>query len=236
MSQPSSRVDAGPVLVVAAHGDDEVLGCGGTMARFSAEGRPVHLLLLADGESSRARVAHDPVEALTDARLAAARRSAEILGCASVSAHSLPDNRMDSCDLLDVVQLIEASIEACAPTLVLAHFGNDVNIDHRVTHEAVQAACRPQPGSPVRVLWFFEVASSTEWRTPGGVTGFAPNVFVDITGQWPKKVDALHAYAKELRPFPHARSVEGVEALARWRGVTIGVPYAEAFVAGRTIL
>lgn len=225
------------VLVVAAHPDDEVLGCGGTLARLADEGHQVHILLMADGETARlAEPAQGEAAAKISARSGAFEAACKILGCASVQALAMPDNRMDTVALLDVVKPIEAFIAGHRPSIVLTHHSGDVNVDHRITHDAVLAACRPQPGHPVRQLLFFEVASSTEWRPPGSALAFAPNWFVDISSTLPRKLAALQAYATELRPFPHPRSIQGLEALARWRGATVGVAAAEGFVLGRHIV
>lgn len=201
------------------------------MARFADRGDNVHVLLLADGESSRMSRGQEKIEA----RGLAAHRAAEILGCRSLELHTLPDNRLDTVPLLDVVQLIEKRIGEVRPDVVFAHHGGDVNVDHRVVHEAVLAACRPIPGSTVRKLYFYEVASSTEWRPPYSAQPFLPNAFFDIEPYLEAKREALLAYAHEMRPFPHPRSLEAIEALARWRGATAGVLAAEAFVIGRMI-
>jgi LmbE family N-acetylglucosaminyl deacetylase len=148
----------------------------------------------------------------------------------------MPDNRMDGLDLLDVVKLIETTISRLQPCTVLTHHVGDVNIDHRIVHEAVLAACRPQPSHPVRELLFFEVPSSTEWRPPGSGQPFQPNLFIDISKTLAVKLKALETYANELREFPHPRSMRAVEALARWRGATIGVEAAEAFILGRQLI
>lgn len=227
----------GPILVVAAHPDDEVLGCGGTLALMSGQGRAVHVLLLADGESARvSNTGHSIDPARVAARGVSARAACKILGCTSVDLLGLPDNRLDGVELLDVVRHVSAIVERHQPSTVLTHWAGDVNIDHRVAHEAVIAACRPQPGHPVSELLFFEVASSTEWRPAGTVAPFNPNWFVDISSTMSKKLEALHAYESELRPFPHPRSARAVEALASWRGATVGVEAAEAFMLGRNIV
>lgn len=227
--------DKQTIAVIAAHPDDEVLGCGGTIARLSTEGSSVHVLLLADGESSRVETPDAITPDLVAARRTAADRASALLGCKSVTVHRLPDNRLDSLDLLDVVKQIEAFVNRHSPTTVFTHHGGDVNVDHSIVHEAVLAACRPQSRHPVRDLLFFEVASSTEWRPPGSAAPFVPNHFVDISATLAVKLRALETYQAELRPFPHPRSVEAVTALARWRGATAGCAAAEAFVVGRQI-
>lgn len=220
------------ILVIGAHPDDEVLGCGGTMARLAAEGDDVHCLLLADGESSRSTV---DLKSHIDQRQTAARQAADTLGCKSVLVHSLPDNRLDSVALLDVVKLVESRISDVRPEIIFTHHRGDVNVDHRIVHEAVMAASRPQPGFCVRQLYFYEVASSTEWRFADNHMSFSPNAFFDISTHLAKKLEALEAYAQEMRTFPHPRSAKAVEALARWRGATVGVEAAEAFSLGRLV-
>jgi N-acetylglucosamine malate deacetylase 1 len=225
------------VAVVAAHPDDEVLGCGGTLARLASEGHAVRILLISDGQTSRVVKSGEPsVESILVARNAAATAACKILGASSVEILGLPDNRLDGVELLDVVRHIEDFVQRHRPSLLLTHHCGDVNIDHRVVHDAVISACRPQPGYPVRELLFFEVPSSTEWRPAGSLYAFNPNYFVDVSKTLSKKLEALNAYADELRPFPHPRSLKAVSALAHWRGATVGVEAAEAFVLGRNIV
>ena len=223
--------------MVAAHPDDEVLGCGGTIARLADAGQTVHVLLFADGENSRAAADGSGVAAgAVAARSAAAEQACRILGCASVESLALPDNRMDGLVLHDIVKEIEMRIARHEPTTLLTHHGGDVNVDHRVVHQAVVVACRSVPGHPVRELLFFEVPSSTEWRPSGLGDSFSPNYFVDVSATLNRKMEALEAYASELRDFPHPRSRLAIEALARWRGATVGVAAAEAFMLGRKIV
>ncbi|PIR26658.1 MAG: GlcNAc-PI de-N-acetylase [Deltaproteobacteria bacterium CG_4_10_14_0_2_um_filter_43_8] len=225
------------ILIVAAHPDDEVLGCGGTIARFANEGRSVHVLLMADGEGSRVAAKEQFLgESLIVLRNAAAQAACKIMGCASVDHLNLPDNRLDGLELLDVVKQIENFIERYQPSTVFTHHAGDVNIDHRIVHEAVLAACRPQPECSVQELLFFEVPSSTEWSPPGSATPFLPNFFVDISATLKIKIAAMKAYENELRAFPHPRSLVAIDALAKWRGATVGVEAAEAFILGRKLL
>lgn len=213
------------VLVVAAHPDDEALGCGGTMARLAGQGVEVHTLFLSDGVNARGAVAGNDL----DERRAMGDRAAQVLGTAPPAYLNFPDNRMDSVDLLDVVTAIELHAGAIRPDAVFTHFPGDLNVDHRLCAQAVLTAFRPMPGQSVRSIHAFEVASSTEWAFGAAEPPFAPNVFFDISEQLPKKIEALRAYAGEMRDFPHARSIEAIEALARWRGASVGVEAAEAF-------
>jgi N-acetylglucosamine malate deacetylase 1 len=224
------------VAVIAAHPDDEVLGCGGAIARFVDTGRQVHVLLLSEGVTSRSAIPDAVTEADLQRRNCAAARANEILRSTSLEQHQFPDNRMDAVARLDIVKIVEEFVLRVRPGLVLTHHAGDVNIDHRVVHDAVVAACRPQPGFAVRELMFFEIASSTEWRPAHSGMPFWPNVFVDITGTVERKLEALRAYSEELREFPHPRSLEAIEALARWRGATAGVRAAEAFLLGRSLI
>jgi LmbE family N-acetylglucosaminyl deacetylase len=219
------------VLILAAHPDDEVLGCGGTIAKLADGGARIQVAFLADGISSRDG---DGAAQLT-ARRAAAQKASQILGVASVSFGDFPDNRMDTVALLDITKAVEALIAKYSPEMVLTHHAGDVNIDHRRLHDAVVTACRPQKGQSVKTLLCFEVPSSTEWQLPGSGSVFAPNWFVDISSTLDRKLLALDAYAAELRDWPHPRSRQGVEHLVRWRGATVGVDAAESFVLGRQL-
>ncbi len=222
------------VLILAAHPDDEVLGCGGTIAKMADQGALVHVAFLADGVSSREGEATLSSPELS-ARRAAAQDACDILGVRSVVFGNFPDNRMDTVPLLDIVQVLEALIAEHRPETVFTHHAGDLNIDHQRLHEAVATACRPQRGHPVKTLLCFEVPSSTEWQLPGSAPAFVPNWFVDISATIERKMSALETYAAELRAWPHPRSRQGVEHLARWRGATVGVGAAEAFVLGRQL-
>jgi len=225
------------ILIVAAHPDDEVLGCGGTIARHADAGDQVQVLIVAEGATSRQKQ-RDRNQATSElSTLAqAAQQAGAILGAQGVELLDLPDNRLDSLDRLDLIKQIDERIGRHQPQVVYVHHAGDVNVDHRRLHEAVVTACRPTPGQPVRRLLSFEVASSTEWQPPGSAPTFQPNWFVDISAQWPRKREALAAYASEMRPWPHARSLEALEHLACWRGAQVGVEAAEAFCLLRQLV
>lgn len=217
------------VLVVAAHTDDEAMGCGGTIARHVAEGDQVHLLFMTDGVGSREVIAEEAIE-----RLNAAHQAVKVLGVNSFTNLNFPDNRMDSVALLDIVKEVEAKITEIQPEVIYTHHLGDLNIDHQITHKAVMTACRPQPNFSVKNIYAFEVLSSTEWQTPSHMP-FVPNVFIDITDYLTIKMQALKAYEEEMREAPHSRSLEHLELLAKHRGYTVGVKAAEGFMLVREI-
>jgi LmbE family N-acetylglucosaminyl deacetylase len=218
------------VLVVAAHADDEALGCGGTIARHVAAGDTVHVVFMTDGVGSR----RGDIGAEAARRQAACAQALAILGVSSWRAHAWPDNEMDGVPLLRVIQPLEAQIAELAPQTLYTHHPGDLNIDHRITAQAVMTACRPLPGSPVREILAFEVLSSTEWSLPG-LPAFVPDVFIDIGATWERKRMALQAYADELRPPPHSRSLDHAHALALHRGHSVGLVLAEAFALLRSV-
>ncbi len=222
------------VLVIASHPDDEILGVGGTIARHVAEGATVDVLIMAEGATSR-DAKRDPAARMAElaALQATSRRATGILGANPPRFGGFPDNRMDGVDLLDVVKLIEGAVAEIRPEIVYTHHSHDLNIDHQVTHQAVLTACRPLPGSTVSAIYTFETVSSTEWAINGG--GFEPTHFVEVTAFLERKVEALEAYAAEMRPAPHARSIKTVQALALVRGSSVGVSAAEAFSVIRQV-
>lgn len=223
------------ILILAAHPDDEVLGCGGTIAKLADEGAIIHVAFLADGVYSRSGKQTIQQQEL-QIRRTAAQKACDILGVKSLSFGDFPDNRMDTVALLDLTKAIESLIAEHQPDTVFTHHAGDLNIDHRRMHEAVVTACRPQQGHPVKTLLSFEVPSSTEWQLTGSAPPFTPNWFVDISKTLNRKMAALEAYAAELRDWPHPRSRQGVEHLAHWRGATVGVDAAEAFILGRQLV
>jgi len=217
------------ILVVAAHPDDEALGCAGTLARHVSNGDKVHIVFMSDGVTSREG---DKSKELSE------RKQAAINFCEALSIKQppiflgFPDNRMDKGAILDIVQALEKVITGISPELIYTHHFGDLNIDHQITHQAVITACRPQPNFCVKEIYSFEVLSSTEWSTN---SQFIPNYYVDISETLELKILAIKSYNAELRLFPHARSVEAIRALAVYRGTSVGLKAAESFKIERLI-
>lgn len=221
------------ILIVAAHPDDEVLGCGGTMARLSREGCEVFTLILGEGITSRDenRNPGKRESELAELKRQIARAN-EILGVKEVFSLDFPDNRFDTIPLLEIVKAIETVKNEVKPVTIFTHFDKDLNIDHGITQRAVLTAARPQSGESVREILSFEVLSSTEWNSP---ISFSPDVFYDITQTLEIKLAAMTEYRDEIRVFPHPRTLEGIEINARYWGMTIGNGVSEAFECVRMI-
>jgi LmbE family N-acetylglucosaminyl deacetylase len=222
-------------LVVAAHPDDEVLGCGGTIARLVRQGEEVQVLILSDGESSRFGKPEDAPGDSIEVRRSAARRAAEVLGVPAPRMLGYPDNRFDSVPLLDITKTIETVMDEFRPDTVFTHHGGDMNVDHRLTAHAVFTATRPVPGSPFKRVYAFEVLSSSHIAAGEFGGPFMPNTFVDISATIDLKLDAMRCYERELRAFPHPRSIEAIRSLAVTRGTVCGLAAAEAFVLVREV-
>ena len=221
------------ILVVAAHPDDEILGCGGTMAHHIVKGNKVHIVFMSDGVSSR--VDKDSLLYDIKKRKQSSLEASAILGTKKPIFLGFPDNQMDTCSMLEITQKLENVIYEIKPDIVYTHHDKDLNIDHQLTSQAVMTACRPQPCFFVSEIYSFEVLSSTGWGSSRAENVFIPNVFINIKNTWEKKIKALKCYDYELREFPHARSYKSIEALAIYRGSNVGIELAEAFKLERKI-
>lgn len=223
------------ILVVAAHPDDEVLGCGGTIACLTREGHDVYVAILGEGITSRYDQRNQADKNTVEALKTCSQQVADLLGAKKLFMFDLPDNRFDTVPLLDVIKIIEGLIEKVKPKTVYTHHGGDLNIDHSIIHRATLTATRPLSGSPVKKVYAYEVPSSTEWGFGQFTAGFQANVFVDISATLEKKIEAMEIYESEARRFPHPRSPEALRALANRWGAAAGLEAAEAFELIREI-
>ena len=216
------------IMVIIAHPDDEVLGCGGTIARLTQE-RDVQLAILGEGITSRYEERGKADKSILTQLQRNAKAAATVLGVKSVTFGDLPDNRFDEVALLEVVKRVERLVESYQPQIIYTHHPGDLNIDHSTTFRAVLTATRPVLGCPVKEIYACEIPSSTEWAFQKLQCPFRPNVFVDISATIEQKIQALQEYQGEVRSFPHPRLPEALVASARRWGSVIGVEYAEAF-------
>jgi len=223
------------LLVVAAHPDDEVLGCGGTLVKAIKKGTQVAVLFLGEGISSRFPIGeYDSPEFAqqTAQRKEETEQALKVLGIKKVKYGERLCTQFDTYPRLSIVKEIEEEMQSFAPTMLFTHNPSEVNIDHRITHESVEIACRPTREWIPKEIYTFEIICSGNWKFS---PFFKPNVFVDISDSWEKKMEAWHCYQGETRPFPFPRSDEGLDALARFRGMAAGIKKAEAFCLVRSV-
>lgn len=222
-------------LVITAHPDDEVLGCGGTIARLARDGHEIYIAILGEGVTSRYKSRDEADQKRVEELHTRSREVGRYLSVKDVFLFSLPDNRFDTIPLLDIIKMVENLIGNLQPDVIYTHHGGDLNIDHQITHRAVLTAARPLQNCPVKEIYAFEVPSSTEWAFQQFEPVFHPNVFVDVTKTLDIKVQAMQLYESEARPFPHPRSPEALRALARRWGSMVGLEAAEAFQLIRSV-
>ena len=220
------------ILVIAAHPDDEILGCGGTLAKYSSQGHNINILFLTNGVSARSLPKKEMLK-LISARKSSALKAKKIIGAKKIFFLDFEDNQLDAYPLLKIIKPIEKIIFKIKPNTIYTHFEEDLNIDHQIVNRAVVTICRPQKLNSVKEIFFFEIPSSTEWQIKKKQKFFSPNYFEDISKVKKYKINALKCYKSELKKWPHPRSIKGVTSLFNWRGATIGVEAAEAFMVGR---
>ncbi len=221
------------ILIIAAHPDDEVLGCFGTVARMIKEGYEAYTLILGEGKTSR-DVKRDPKKKQNE--LLTLNHEIELanqaIGIKKVFVESFPDNRFDSVDLLDIIKVISKVKDEIRPDIIFTHYENDLNIDHQITYKAVITATRPMDDECVKEIYSFEILSSTEWNYP---LSFSPDTYWDIEATLELKLEAMKRYRSEICEFPHPRSLKGIELNAQYHGMRIGRKAAESFVTVRNI-
>jgi len=219
------------ILVVAAHPDDEVLGCGGTIAKLAKEGHSIFTLILGEGVTSR-NISKIKGKKEMKILQKSTVKANKLLGVKKVFFHNFPDNKFDSVPLLEIVKDVEEIKNQIRPKIIFTHYEKDLNIDHRITYQAVITATRPVINETVKEIYSFEVLSSTEWAYP---ISFSPDIFYDISKTINDKLVALLSYKSELRGSCHPRSLSGIRNNAKFWGQKVGLGYAEAFKCVRII-
>jgi LmbE family N-acetylglucosaminyl deacetylase len=222
------------ILVIAAHPDDEMLGCGATIAKLSKSNN-VHIGILGEGITSRYPSAEEASKNDLESLKDQAKEASDFIGALSIDFAGFPDNRFDSVDLLELIKVVENWVQKYKPDAIYTHHSGDLNIDHELTFRAVLTATRPTSESIVKDIYSFEIPSSTEWSFGTLKSSFTPNVFVNVTDTIEKKLSALKIYKDEMRDFPHPRSLKFVELNSQKWGSVSGVKFAEAFELVRSI-
>ncbi len=225
-------MDSQNIAVIVAHPDDEVLAFGGIMCRHADKGDTVQVLILATGLAARSTTNSVDPKALASLR-EDTQKAAGILGVKQVAFGDFPDNRMDTVATLDVVRRVETFLGETGASTVYTHHAGDLNVDHAAVARAVLTACRPLPGAKVVRLYAGEVISSSEYSLTKD--RIQPTSYVNIAAYLDRKCVALRCYRGEIRDWPHPRSVEAVQSLARSRGSEAGMEAAEALQLLREI-
>lgn len=221
------------ILIVAAHPDDEVLGCFGTVARLIKEGYEAYTLILGEGKTSRDEIRDkESKKGEIEILNSEIQKANDIIGVKKTFVYDFPDNRFDSVDLLDIVKVVSKIKDEINPEIIFTHYEKDLNIDHQITYKAVITATRPMDNECVKEIYSFEILSSTEWNYP---LSFSPDVFFDISDTLELKLKAMSEYRSELCQFPHPRSLEAIELNAKYHGMRVGKRFIEAFRSVRVI-
>lgn len=219
----------GPVMVVAPHPDDEILGVGGTLARLAEVGVETHVVVVTTGRSPRF-----DAELVATVRAEAARAHA-MLGVTETHYLDCPAAGLSEFGHADLNAALSGAVRRIAPqTLFLPHPG-DIHMDHQLSFLSALVAARPHQHAYPTHIFAYETLSETNWNAPYLTPGFLPHLFVDISDTLERKLDAFALFESQQRPAPHERSVTALRALATLRGATIHRAAAEAFVAVRMV-
>jgi len=213
------------VLVVVAHSDDESISMAGTISKHIKKGDKVFVISMTNGVGARDDANLNKINQRKNASVTASK----VLGFEWGDCYDFTDNGMDSYPLIEIIKAVEKAKYKYRPTLVYTHSGADLNVDHRVVSNSVLTAFRPQPNELCKEIRLFEVASATDYGNSSITGSFSPNLFIDISNEWPVKVKALEEYLEEMCEYPHSRSIQGIKNLGNLRGNQVGYDFAEAF-------
>ncbi len=220
------------ILVVAPHADDEVLGCGGLLAKYAQAGHNTYVAVMTNAYYGAPELFP---ENLIQSIRAEALEAHKILGVKQTFFYDFPAPRLETFPSFEIANALGKLIrEQEIDTLYLPHRG-DMHKDHGVIFYAAMVAARPVNHCPVRRIYCYETLSETDWAAPFGSDVFIPNVYENIADTFKAKLEAMKCFASQLKPFPNSRSLEALESLAKLRGATVGHYYAEAFSLIREI-
>jgi len=223
------------ILIIAAHPDDEVLGMGGTIAKYASAGAEIALLIVTDGSSAQYQGSGD-VAAVIEKKKSETEACASVLGIRSVYYGGLPDMKLDATPHIQINAVIEKVVAEFEPDIIYTHFYGDINKDHQCVYESTLVACRPLAGQKVKRIFAYSVPSSTEWNVQIEKNVFMPNWFEDISGVFAeKKYEGFAQYETELRPYPHPRSTEYLRKTDIAEGLRVGLEAAESFMLLRNL-
>jgi N-acetylglucosamine malate deacetylase 1 len=218
------------VLIIAPHSDDEVLGAGGTIAKYAAGKNDVYVCVVTSWDLSMCS------QETVDQDKRECREAHHLLGVKETFFLDLPAAMLSEVPKHEINRRIGGIIDKVMPQVVfIPHFG-DIHSDHSIVSQSAMVGLRPIKEHRVLEIYAYETLSETEWNIPHTSNAFVPNTYVDISGYLGIKIAAMNCFGLQLKEFPHPRSIEGIEHLARYRGATAGIEAAEAFSLIRRIL
>lgn len=213
------------IVVIAPHNDDEILGVGGTMAKYAAQGHEVIVCEVTAGDLEDEMVQLQKREAIASHELMGVKT--HFMDLPVVGLREMKTTELNSAFLKHMQEL--------KPDIVFLPHKGDMHIDHRMTIEAAMVALRPVSLPDLKAIYAYETLSETDWNTPSPDNSFVPTLFVDISDWMDLKLEAMKCHASQLCEYPHPRSLEALRALAMHRGSTVCRPYAEAFMVIREV-
>lgn len=216
------------ILIIAAHPDDDILGCGGTIKLFSKKKYNISSIFFTDGEKAKNNFNKKNITKRRDNSLTASK----IIGVKDTYFFDYNDQMLDNYPLIELTKSLETLLKKIRPTIIFTHFHKDINKDHQIVNQVVSTATRPNCIKGLKKIFYFEVLSSTEWNNK---ETFNPNYFVDISKTINQKINAFKKFPSEIRSWPHSRSLEGIRTLAKYRGMQAGKNYCEAFMVAKII-
>lgn len=225
----SDFFNARRIAIVAPHPDDEILGCGGTMARAAEAGAEVHVVVVTRGQLP-----------LFDAHLVRQIRSEtlsahEMIGVTDTQFLDFPAAALDQVKRSELNQALSAALTRIKPDMLLIPFVGDIHLDHQIIFNAALVYARPRSNDGPSCVLAYETLSETNWLAPGVTPAFVPNMFIDISDTIEKKIAAFQFFRSQVKPSPDERSIDAIRALATIRGATVYRNAAEAFVLVRQI-
>jgi N-acetylglucosamine malate deacetylase 1 len=217
------------VLVIAAHPDDETIGCGGTIKKHRVNKDIVNVIFMTNGISARTINKKKILKRKKDLV-----EVSKILDFKIIKTLNFKDNQLDSVPLLKIIKEIEKIIIKLKPDIIYTHYENDLNVDHQITYKATMTACRPSPNTSIKEINCFEILSSTDWSS-NNLKRFNPNYYIDVKNFTESKKKSLKKYGEEMKKNPHTRSIQNILRNNRIRGQQVGLKFAEAFFQVRKI-
>lgn len=211
------------VLVFAPHNDDEVLGVGGTIAKYAAEGHAVYVCEITSGLNAKILQME-------------AKKAHQILGVKETFHMNLPAVKLKNMEVSEINDSISNVIKRINPEIVFTPFIGDMHIDHREVTESVLVAARPIDNSSIKTVYMYETLSETGWNIPNSDRSFIPDTWIDITDYIDHKINAMKCFESQIKEYPNPRSEASIKAMAMYRGSTVSIEYAEAFMLIRNII